>query len=60
MDAALARRVAPAKPQAEHRTPPPLRVPRMLLRQLSRPLHTTQDVDVLVAQIRLAEWRGLL
>ncbi len=41
-------------------TPPPLRLPKFLQQQLSRPLHTCEDVDALMAQIRAADARGLL
>jgi hypothetical protein len=48
-----------AQPQGAY-TPPPLRLPRFLLQHLARPLNTLDDVDQLVAQIRMAQWRGLL
>jgi hypothetical protein len=47
------------KPDAAH-TPPPLRLPKYLLAHLAKPLNNCDDVDRLMAQIRLAEWRGLL
>ena len=42
------------------RTPPPLRLPRFLLQHLARPLTHPDDVDELIAHIKLAEYRGLL
>ena len=41
-------------------TPPPLRLPRFLQKQLSRPLQSADDVDALLEQIRIADARGLL
>ncbi len=48
------------RPPEPARTPPPLRLPRFLLQHLARPLNTPDDVDELVAHIKLAEHRGLL
>jgi len=41
-------------------TPPPLRLPKFLQAQLSRPLNTLEDVEALVSQIKSADARGLL
>jgi hypothetical protein len=41
-------------------TPPPLRLPRFLQKQLARPLQSADDVDALMEQIRIADARGLL
>ena len=41
-------------------TPPPLRLPKFLQKQLAKPLQTADDVDALVEQIRIADARGLL
>ena len=41
-------------------TPAPLRLPKYLLSHLAKPISSEEDVDRLVANIRLAEWRGLL
>lgn len=49
-----------AIPPRPGQTPPPLRLPRFLQEQLSRPLNTPDDVDALIAQIRAADARGLL
>ena len=40
--------------------PPPLRLPRYLLSHLARPLRNEDNVDALIAQIRMADYRGLL
>lgn len=39
---------------------PPLRLPKYLLCHLAKPISSEEDVDRLVANIRLAQWRGLL
>lgn len=41
-------------------TPPPLRLPKFLQKQLAKPLQTADDVDALMEQIRIADTRGLL
>ena len=41
-------------------TPPPLRLPGFLQKQLAKPLQTADDVDALMEQIRIADTRGLL
>ena len=46
--------------QRVYEAPPPLRLPRFLLEQLSRPINSLDDVNHLVANIRLADARGLL
>ena len=48
------------KPQTLRIPAPPLRLPRHLLEHLSRPLNNADDVDELMAHIRVAEQRGLL
>ena len=50
---------ATTQSDASH-TPPPLRLPKYLLARLAQPLNSETDVDTLIAQIRLAEYRGLL
>ena len=42
------------------RAPPPPRLPRFLLQHLARPLNNPDDVDELMAHIKLAQSRGLL
>ncbi len=49
-----------ATPPRQGHTPPPLRLPKFLQRQLAKPLQTADDVDALVEQIRIADARGLL
>jgi hypothetical protein len=39
---------------------PALRLPRHLLAALAQPLESEEDVHKLIAQIRVAEYRGLL
>ncbi len=41
-------------------TPPPLRLPKALVAHLSKPFESLEDVDRLIAHIRICEWRGLL
>lgn len=40
--------------------PAPLRLPRHLVAALAQPLHSERDVHKLIAQIRVAEYCGLL
>ena len=47
------------QPESSH-TPAPLRLPKFLLAHLARPIRDIDDANRLVAQIRMAEWRGLL
>lgn len=49
-----------ATPPRPGYTPPPLRLPKFLQQQLTKPLHTSDDVDELVKQIQAADARGLL
>lgn len=48
------------KPQTPRIPAPPLRLPRHLLEHLARPLNNADDVEALMAHIRVAEQRGLL
>ncbi|MDB5875102.1 MAG: hypothetical protein JWQ07_4544 [Ramlibacter sp.] len=61
MESVTAERVREERPDdiAKAQTPP-LRLPKYLLRHLAAPITSEEDVDRLIAQIRLAEWRGLL
>lgn len=49
-----------ATPPRPGYTPPPLRLPKFLQTQLSKPLNTSDDVDELIEQIKVADARGLL
>ena len=49
-----------ATPATTGRTPPPLRLPKFLQQQLAKPLHTSDDVDALLEQLKAADARGLL
>ena len=49
-----------ATPARTGHTPPPLRLPKFLQQQLAKPLHTADDVDAMVEQIKAADARGLL
>lgn len=49
-----------ATPAKAGRTPPPLRLPKFLQQQLAKPLHTSDDVDALIEQLKAADARGLL
>lgn len=62
MDTSTADRTRATSPaeSATARPAPPLRLPTYLLRHLASPISSEEDVDRLVANIRLAEWRGLL
>jgi len=58
--ATLDRLPVKARQQDAARTPPPLRLPRYLLAHLAKPIQDLDDANRLVAQIRMAQWRGLL